>query len=204
MAKVALDHKVPQLGRPVGSKAEIEALDIPTRNISTCSRRVDKENFGCPEYANCDRAFRGERPRNEVVQTINSDGNLRVTVNPCFVTVRKERDADTKGMLVTVIAGEGDRYTYRGSVRVDSNCPDCARGECKRAHMYVDSEELEAVCPPFPPASEHRELVRFARLREAKLGTSQNKKASLKRQLLGPDEPEPEPVKGKASAGARA
>lgn len=201
MARVALDHKVPQLGMPVGSKSEVEDLDIPTRNIATCSRRVDRENFGCPMYPHCDREFRGQRPQNEVVRTITSDGNLRVTVNPCFVNVRKERDADAKGVLIQVIAHEGEEYTYRGSVKVASDCPDCARGECKRGHLYEDREDLKAVCPPFPQAAAHRELQKFARLREAKLGTSTNKKAALKRQLLGPDEPD---AKAKGGTGARA
>lgn len=203
MAKVALDHKVPQIGRPVGSKAEVEALDIPTRNISTCSRRVDKENFGCPVWEHCDRAFRGDRPQNEVVRTITSDGNLRVTVNPCFVNVRKEREADGKGMLVEVIGHEGEKYHYRGSVKVVTDCPDCARGECKRPHMYKDEDEIEGTCPRFPAAEEHRELQRFARLREARIGTSMNKKAALRRQLLGADEPEA-PKSGKGATGARA
>ena len=201
MARVALDHKVPQIGMPVGSKAEVEALDIPTRNIATCSRRVEKENFGCPEYQNCDREYRGTRPRNEVQRMVTADGNVRVTVNPCFVCVRKEREADAKGMLVEIIAGEGEEFTYRGSVRVDDSCPDCAKGECKRPHMYRDADDLTMVCPPFKPAAEHRELQRFARLREARLGSSKNKKASLRRQLLGPDEPAE--IKVKAS-GARA
>lgn len=202
MAKVALDHKVPQIGRPVGSKSEVEALDIPTRNISTCSRREERENFGCPEFKHCDRAFRGQRPQNEVVQIITSDGNMRTAVNPCFVNVKKEREADAKGMLVTVIAHEGEPYTYRGSVRVNDDCPDCERGECRRSHLYEDRDDIEAVCPPFPPAAEHRELIRFERLRQAKLGTSANKKASLSKQLLG-RESEPE-QKGGKGAGARA
>lgn len=197
MARVALDHKIPQIGMPVGSKSEVEALDVPTRNIATCSRRVDKENFGCPVYEFCDRAFRGERPQNEVVRTVSSDGNVRVTVNPCFVNVRKEREADGKGMLVQVIGHEGSEYTYRGSEKVVTDCPDCERGECRRPHMYQDSEELKATCPKFPPAAQHRDLIRFERIREARMGTSVNRKAALERQLLG-KEP------GKAGTGARA
>lgn len=198
MAKVSLDHKVPQIGMPVGSKAEVEALGIPTRNIATCSRRVDRENAGCPMREHCDRDFCGTRPQNEAVRMITSDGNLRVTVNPCFINVRKEREADGKGMLIEVIAREGEEYTYRGSVKVDADCPDCKRGECKRPHMYRDSDELKAVVPAFPPAAEHKDLKRFARLREARTETSTNKKAALRKQLLGGDE------NAKVGPGARA
>ena len=201
MARVALDHKIPQIGQPVGGKSEIEDLDLPTRNIATCSRRVDKENFGCPMYGQCDREFRGERPQNEVVRIVTSDGGERVTVNPCYVNVKKELEANGKGMLVEVIGHEGDEYTYRGSVKVDSDCPDCKRGECKRPHMYRDSETLKATCPEFPAAVAHRELVKFARLRAARTKTSAQTKASLRRQLLGPDEPQ---AAEKGKTGARA
>lgn len=189
MANVSLDHKIPQIGQPVGSRSEVLDLGIPSRNIASCSRPEEKENRGCPRWDQCDRAFRGERPQNEAVRMITGEGNVRVTVNPCFVNVKKELEADDKGMLIEVVAREGEKYTYRGSVKVDDKCPDCLRGECRRPHMYEDRDDLEAVVPTFPPAEEHPELVRFARMREARVGSSRNKKAALKQRLLPADEP---------------
>lgn len=210
MAKVSLDHKIPQIVKPAGSRDDVESLtgDVGLRNISTCSARVERHNFGCQEYPNCDRDFRGTHPQNEIVRITTADGNLRTQCMACFETVRKEREADGKQMLVEVIGGEGDTFQYRGSIKLhpkrDPNCNKCSEGKCE---AYVDKEDLEMICPPFPPAEEHRELIKFARIREARGRISTKTKSALRRRIYGPEDVAPEagpPAPAKKGDSARA
>jgi len=197
MARVSLENKIPQIGKPVGSRDRVEALtgEVGLRNIATCSRFQERVNRGCSEYGECDREFRGTRPHNEIVHITTADGNVRTQCMACFETVRKERDADAKQMLIEVIGGEGDEYTYRGSVKLhpkrDPNCNKCAEGKCE---AYVDKDDLKATCPPFPEPEEHRELVKFARIREARGRIKGNTKAALRRRIFGPEDAAPDEV----------
>lgn len=186
MTRVAVTHDVPQIFIPVGSLAEVKALGLPTRNISTCSERDDRNNYGCPLWEHCDRTFRGDRPHNEIVRTIGTNGDVRFIARPCFMTVQAELDSVDKNTLVQVIGGEGDSYTYRGSqkahIKRDPDCNDCMQGKCEK---WVDVAEIPAVCDQFPPAATHRELVKFARRNEARKGSSAMRKEKLERALLG-------------------
>jgi len=189
MAKVSAEkNDAPQIGYPVGSLDEIKAMGIPSRNICTCSERVDLKNAGCIKYPVCDRKFRGTRPQNQLYQHVKADGNVRVAVDACFNIIHKEEEADDKGELITVIGAEGDSYTYRGSVKKhptrNPDCPACLKGEC---HTYVDREDLPGIVEPFPPADEHPELVKFARKMDARQTLSVNQRAARKDALLGPD-----------------
>lgn len=208
MARVSLEHKVPQIVKPVGSRDEVESLagDVGLRNISTCSRRQERTNFGCALYEDCDRDFRGTRPHNEGVRITTSDGNLRVQCMACFETVRKEREADAKGMLVEVIAQEGESITYRGSVKMhpkrEPTCNKCSEGKCE---AYIDVEDLEMTIPKFPDAAEHRDLIKFARIRDARGRISANTKKALRRRIYGPeDEAQDEKPAAKKGDNARA
>lgn len=203
MARVAQDHDVPQIAVPVGSREEVEALGVSTRNIATCSKRTDRDNFGCPMRDRCDREHRDTRPHNEIVETIGTTGDVRVGVCACFVTVRAEVDSEDKGTLVRVIGHEGDTFKYRGSRKLhvtrDPNCNECMQGKCEK---YVD-DEFESVCEQFPAAATHPELRKFARRREARIGGSVSRRAAIERKLLGGADDESAPEK-KGDRGARA
>ena len=92
MAVVSTEKDAPQIGVPVGSRERVEALGVPTRNIATCSAHTP-DNRGCPMWAICDRAFKGDRPHNQIVRRISSSGGLRVYHAPCFDIVGKEGTA---------------------------------------------------------------------------------------------------------------
>lgn len=208
MAKVSHEHDIPQIPTPVGSLEEVRALNVPTRNIATCSERDSAKNFGCPEHPHCDRAFRGDRPRNEIVRKIGRGGDVRTVCQACFVTVREEINQDDKGVLVQVIGGEGDDYEYRGSVKAhikrDPNCNDCSQGKCDKwvDHDGVHAPLLKGTCPAFPAAATHPELVKFARRAEARMTGSQQRRAAMERKLLGGDDEAPEkPGKGGHARG---
>ena len=203
MAKVSIEHDVPQIASPVGSLAELRKLGVPSRNIATCSERDSAKNFGCPQWDNCDREHRGERPHNEIVRTIGMNGDVRTACQACFVTVLAEKNADDKGVLVQVVGHEGEKFKYRGSVKLhitrDPNCNDCAQGKCDK---WVDRDDLDGVCHQFPAAATHPDLVKFARRLEARATGSQIRKAAIEKALLGGDD-EPE-VPETPARGARA
>lgn len=200
MAKVSLDSKAPQISRPVGSLDELRELGVPTRNISTCSERDGNNNAGCPMWYACDRTFRDTRPHMQIGRITTRDGRVRTSCGPCFNWLRKELDADEKGNLVEIIGGEGDTYTYRGSVKRhpvrDPNCNYCAQGKCD---LWDDVDNLTAVCPEFPKAATHPELIMFAHKVRAKVETGVQKKESIRQQLYGPDEPKEKDKGGKRS-----
>lgn len=187
MARVQMDDEAPQIGRPVGSKEEVEELQIPTRNISTCSVRQDRENYGCPLWKFCDRSFRGNRPRYQVFRSIKKNGDERISHGPCFDVVQAELNATANGGMVEVLEEyqEGDTYVSRGSVKRhpkrDPNCNDCSDGKCV---AYDDKEDVEFKVPVFPPAAEHRELRKYARAISARNRQSKQKKEAIKNRLL--------------------
>ena len=186
MARVNLDNDYPQIGRPVGSSKEVEALDVPLRNVSTCDAHRDGESgtMGCPSWKMCDRAFKGERPQLEVMKIITKEGGIRVYHAPCFDNVKREVELDAQGGYAEVVGGEGDTYLSRGSEKINKDCPDCARGECNRTHTWRDRDDIEVVCPTFPPAEEHPELMKFARIKTARTRGFIQKKAKRSEQLL--------------------
>jgi len=208
MAVVSTEKDAPQIGVPVGSRERVEALGVPTRNIATCSAHTP-DNRGCPMWAICDRAFKGDRPHNQIVRRISSSGGLRVYHAPCFDIVGKEETANDNDELYEVIGGEGDSYEGRGSVKKhpkrDPNCNDCSQGKCE---AWVDVENAEFTCPQFPDPETHRELVRFARKKVARMGSAVKQKAAIKARLLGgveepEDTDEPDTKKG-GKSGSRA
>lgn len=185
MALVTNEKEAPQISTPVGSIKEVEALGCPTRNIATCSRHT-QDNRGCPFFDICDREHKGERPRFEVVRRISGNGGIRVYHAECFNVVPKEATASDNQELYEVIGGEGDVYVGRGSVKKhpkrDPNCNDCAQGKCE---AWIDVEDLEYTCPTFPPAAQHRELIKFERKNVARRGSAIKQKAAVKTRLLG-------------------
>lgn len=189
MAKVSLDNKAPQINRPVGSLDELKVLGVPSRNICTCSDRAEG-NAGCPVAWACDREWKGERPQIQIMRLTTRDGRVRVSESPCFNVIKKELDADDKGNLVEIIGGEGDEYTYRGSVKRhltrDPNCNYCAQGKCD---LWDDRDDLKKIAAAFPPAATHPELVKFAHKVRAKTETGVQKRENLKEQLYGASEP---------------
>ena len=204
MAKVSDDRNAPpQIGRPIGSLAEVQALGVPTRNIATCSAHTERENMGCPMRHLCDRDFRDARPQNEIVQIISSDGNVRTTILPCFDTVKMEAELEDNGGLITVIGGENDKFHTRGSVKRhperDPNCNDCAKGKCE---AYDDVEDIALTCPEFPPAALHDELKKFARRIEARHLGSSRKREQVRAALLGGEDDVPSEKPKKAHARA--
>lgn len=196
MAKVSLDNKAPQINRPVGSLDELKVLGVPTRNICSCSDRA-VGNAGCPVDYACDRAWKGTRPQMQVIRLTTKDGRVRVSESPCFNVIKKELDAEDKGNLVEVIGGEGDEYTYRGSVKRhpvrDPNCNYCAQGKCE---LWDDKNDLKKTCAEFPPAATHPELVKFAHKVRAKTETGVQKRENLKEQLYGPNDTKKEGAGG--------
>lgn len=187
MAKVSVEQDVPQIGVPVGSKAEVEALGVPTRNIATCSARTH-DNHGCPMWEFCDREFQGTRPQNQIVRRTNTAG-VRTYAAPCYDIVPREYTANDNGELYEIVGGEGETYQYRGSrkrhEKRDPDCNDCAAGKC---NVFDDVEDLEATCPEFPPAAVHPELKKFARKIVARQQTSVRQKAAIRNSLLGGDD----------------
>ena len=188
MAKSLVENSTPQVFTPVGSLAEVKALGILTRNVCTCSEPEDKRNAGCEMYARCDRKFRDTRPQFQIYRFITSEGNIRTTHDACYNLVRKEVDAEGKRQFIEVIGGEGDSYTYRGSVKAhpvrDPNCNFCTQGKCEK---WVDREDLVFDVPEFPPASENAELIKFARKVDARNQTGVIKTAARRDALLGPE-----------------
>lgn len=207
MALVTNEKEAPQLGTPVGSRAEVEALGCPLRNIATCSAHT-ADNMGCHFFGICDRDFRGTRPQNQIVQRISSNGGVRRYHAPCFAIVPKEAVASDNQELYEVIGGEGDTYTGRGSVKRhpkrDPNCNDCSQGKCE---AWDDKEDIEYLCPEFPAAATHPELVKFARKIVARKGGAVKQKAAIRARLLGgeddPDEVAEVAAKPKVAHGAR-
>lgn len=208
MAKVSTDQDAPQIWRPVGSRQEVEDMEIPTRNIATCSAHVEGKdgNAGCPMWRNCDRAYKGSRPHFEIVRKISgSNGGVRTYAAECFNIIPKELTANDNGDLYDVIGGEGDTYLARGSVKRhvkrDPDCNDCAEGKC---NTWDDVEELEHVCPTFPAAATHPELAKFARRIMARRGTSVKQKAAIRASLLGgEDDKDTDEKVGKHGRGSR-
>lgn len=199
MARSTVENDTPQVSTPVGSLEEVKALGVPTRNICTCSEREDKKNAGCPVWDFCDRKFRGTRPQFQIYQLVTREGNTRITHDACFNIVRKEMDADDKRQLVEVIGGEGDEYTYRGSVKLhpvrNPNCNECAQGKCEK---WEDRSDLKFTVPEFPPAADHDELVKYSRKIDARQRGGVIKKADRREALLGPTDEEPKAAeKGK-------
>lgn len=188
MARVNIEADVPQIGRPVGSKEEIEDLGIPTRNIATCSRHLDRENMGCAMYDNCDRAFRGTTPENEIYTIVKPGGELRTTHGPCFDNVALELSSDANGGYVEIVGCQGDTYLGRGSVKLhkkrDPDCNDCFDGKCI---AYVDKDDIEVNCPVFPKAATHPELLKFAR-RKGAAERRRKQNRDERRKLLENDE----------------
>lgn len=182
MARVSMkDNAPPQIGHPVGSLEELRALglnDREMRNIRSCSA-------SCPVFEICDRSYRGTRPQNEVVRKVNRAGKVRVYVAPCYDTVQKESVAAENFESYTIIGGEGDEYTYKGSEKLhsvrDPNCNDCTHGRCEK---YQNRNDLKAICPAFPPAAEHPELVMFAERVQARQSTGVRKAEAIKEALL--------------------
>lgn len=190
MARVQMDDDAPQIGRPVGSKEEVEELGVSTRNIATCSLRQDRENFGCPMWKSCDRVFRGTRPQNQVYQITKKGGETRISHGPCFDVVQMELNAEANGGYVEVLDEfkEGMSYISRGSVKRhkkrDPDCDDCQNGRCT---VYDDKDDIEFLCPEFPPAAEHRELRKFARSMKARARGRKQKREAIKSRLLEGD-----------------
>jgi hypothetical protein len=185
-----MEKDYPQIARPVGSLKELAALGVPTVNIATCSAHVDRQNMGCPVYKLCDREFRDSTPQNQVFTVIKRDGNMRTSCGPCFDVVLKETQIEANGGLVKVVAGEGETFLSRGSVKLhpkrDPNCNECAQGKCDK---YEDREDLVVTCLPFPAAARHPELVKFARVVEARQEGRSRSRKSLEAQLLGSPSP---------------
>ena len=201
MALVTNEKEAPQIFRPVGSRREVEDLGCPLRNIATCSAHTS-DNMGCAAFGICDREWRGDRPRNEVVQRISSAGGVRVYHAPCFANVPKEAAANDNGELYEVLEvespeGEPDtKYIGRGSVKRhpkrDPNCNDCQLGKCE---AWDDREDIEYACTKYPAAATHPELVKFARKIVARKGGAVRQKAAIKAKLLGgEDDPVAEEV----------
>lgn len=172
MARVSLDNDYPQIARPVGSSEEVKALDVPLRNVATCCAHVDGKDgaMGCPRYSEqCDREYRGTRPRMEVMKVITKEGGIRVYHAPCFDNVGREIELEAQGGYAEVIGQEGDTYLSRGSVKRhikrDPDCPDCARNDC---NIWDDKDDIPQECPPFPKAEEHEELKKFANIKKAR------------------------------------
>jgi len=187
--------------QPVGSRKEVEDLGCPLRNIGTCSQPAPG-NMGCVSFSICDREWRGDRPRNEIVQRISSAGGIRVYHAPCFAIIPKEAAANDNQELYEVIGGESvpgepdTVYVSRGSVkrhpRRDPNCNDCSLGKCE---AWDDKEDIEYTCTRFPAAATHKELVKFARKIVARKGGAIKQKAAIKARLLGgEDDPVAEQV----------
>lgn len=186
MARVTdRDNAAPQIGRPVGSLQELKDLEVPTRNIASCSEPEGNKNAGCPVWKYCDRAYRGTRPQMEVVRKVNRKGQVRVYEAPCFDTVLKESSALENRELYDVIGHEGDEYTYKGSVKLhekrDPSCNDCAQGKCEK---YRDRNDLKAVCSAFPQAGDHPELVMFSEMISARKSTGVRQKEAIRESLL--------------------
>jgi hypothetical protein len=203
VAKVDVEREYPQISQPVGSKKEVEALGVPLRNIATCSVHT-VENMGCPSYRICDREFKDDRPRNQIYQLIKRSGDIRTSCGACFDVVKLESQIEANGGLVKVVGGEGDKFKNRGSQKLhprrNADCNDCASGKCEK---YEDVVE-EVVCKPFPPASEHAELVKFDRIREARDSNRDRSRKSLEAQLLGAPSPVvPKPEAPEDSRGGR-
>ena len=208
MAKVSdRNDAPPQIGRPVGSLAEVKALGVPTRNIATCSAHTERENMGCPVYELCDRRFRDTRPQNEVGEYVGAEGDLRRVVRPCFDWVKEEAESYENGTLITIIGYAGDPYTIRGSEKKhrerDPNCNDCSAGKCV---AYVDRDDLPMICPEFPAAAVHQELQKFARKLLAKAEGAVRARKARTLALLGGGEDDPtenEPLEGGKKHGKR-
>lgn len=171
MAKVNLDNDYPQISRPVGSSAEVLELSVPLRNVATCCAHAEGENgqMGCPMWKSCDRAFRGDRPQNEIMKVITKEGGIRVYHAPCFDNVKRELELDATGGYAEVIGVEGDTYLCRGSVKRhvtrNPDCADCVKGEC---NIWDDRDDIEQLCPEFPRAADHPELQKFSRIKVAR------------------------------------
>lgn len=180
-----MENDYPQISRPVGSSEEVDALQVPLRNIATCCERDANKALGCSMYGNCDREFRDTRPQNQIFTNVKKNGEIRTTHGACFEVVKLEIEAEMNGGYIEVIGGEGDVYESRGSVKKhpkrDPDCGDCQKGECV---AYVDREDLEYLCPPFPPAEEHKELRKFARLRTARAKGKARERTAKKNSLL--------------------
>jgi hypothetical protein len=191
VALVTNEKEAPQIVRPVGSRKEVEDLGCPLRNIGTCSQH-SPTNMGCDAFNICDREWRGERPKNEVVQRISSSGGVRIYHAPCFANVPKESTANDNQELYEIMAVESDSgepdvvYIGRGSVKRhpkrDPNCNDCSLGKCD---AWDDKDDIEYTCNKFPAAATHPELVKFARKIVARKGGAIRQKASIKARLLG-------------------
>ena len=189
MAKVNLENDYPQISRPVGSSAEVMELDVPLRNVATCCAHRNGEDgaMGCPMWAYCDRSYKGTRPRMEVMKTINKEGGLRVYQSPCFDNIAREVQLAAQGGYSEVLAdetSEENTFLTRGSVKLNQECPDCARGDCNRTHKYEDRDDIEETCAPFPMAREHAELKRFALVMEARTRGFMVKNKKAAEQLL--------------------
>lgn len=171
MARVNLEEDYPQISQPVGSSKEVQDLEVPLRNVATCTVHSEGESgsMGCPVWKLCDRAYRGSRPQNEIMKTITKEGGIRVYHDACFNNIRREVQLDKSGGYAAVIGSEGDTYLSRGSVKRhpkrDPDCPDCIKGEC---NIWDDKTDIPQLCPEFPAAADHDELKKFAMIKEAR------------------------------------
>jgi hypothetical protein len=124
------------------------------------------------------------------VRKVNSAGKVRVYQAPCFDTIPREAVAADNHELYDIIGGEGEEYTYTGSVKKhpvrDPNCNACAQGRCE---AYENRNDLKAVCAEFEPAAEHHELVQFAERVRARTTTGVRKKEAVRESLLPGSEP---------------
>lgn len=195
MAKLVLRENLPSIKMPCGGVEELEELGLSQeegdlRDIATCSRHTDM-NAGCARWDNCDRAYKGSRPQNEVYLEVKKDGLQRITHGPCFHVVGRELHALSNGGLVEVLAPEGTRYKGRGSVRrhptPDPTCLACRSGTC----TAYDSQEIEVDCPKFLEAAKHPDLTKFMRVQHSSRERTRLLRRANERRLLT-DEPEPE------------
>jgi hypothetical protein len=193
MAKVSFKSDLPQIPLPVGSKEELAELGIrdkDLRNIATCSQH-EAFNLGCLAYENCDRAWRNTRPQTQVFEEVKPDGSMRRGHAPCFFIVQRELVAEQNGGLVEIVGGEGDTYMGRGSVRrhpkPDPGCIACGEHRCT---IYDDKDDIEVECKPFPPAAEHRELRKYARIVRANVERKMRSQVNKRKALLRDEEPD--------------
>lgn len=187
MAKDNIDKT--QIFEPVGSVAEVEALRAPVRNIATCSAHTD-HNFGCPVWVDCERPFKGTRPRVERFRIVKEDGSQNEGSAPCFHNVKRAAQIEANGGLFELLPGP--KYRQRGAVPLhpnrDPSCPDCMRPSGCFKMQTLDPDEPDTLVPEFPPAERHPDLVKYVRAKKARSEAKAAKRERRKQELLGPDD----------------
>lgn len=203
MAFGQTQKRYPFIGKPVGGKAEVAALDERLiETVATCSKRIKGENMGCHCWArdvgqSCEFAFKGDRPQ-YVACRINDDieGTTTIAVLHCQDAVLVKDSTELNGGYVEFLGGEGTQVEMQGSRRkhptVDPTCPECIKGNC----LAHESQAFIHTVPAFPAAADHKLLKMFAKRQMLRdIHKNEAERANQKRVYGNVPEPgkEPEP-----------